>query len=242
MIRTKAWQTAAAAVAALFLALPASAASINKSIKVSPGSESNGATSVNGSITVGAGAIVTGTVKTVNGSISVDDDAKIEKASTVNGSVRIGNRVTTRNLSTVNGAIRLGEECAVDGHIETVNGRIVLQNGSSVADDIENVNGDFEIIASTVGGDLSTVNGDVLLDEGAVLEGDLIVEKPSGWGWGNNDKKRKPRIVIGPGSRVEGVIDLERKVELFISETAEVGEVRGELTMADAVRFSGKRP
>ncbi|MDJ0699255.1 MAG: hypothetical protein QNJ07_05315 [Woeseiaceae bacterium] len=242
MTRTKHWNALAAGVVALFLALPVCAASVNKSIKVSPGSESDGETSVNGSITIGAGAVVTGAVKTVNGSISIDDDAKVEKASTVNGSVRIGDRVTSRSLSTVNGTIRMGQNCEVDGHIETVNGRIAMKSGSSVMDDVENVNGDFEIVASTIGGDLSTVNGDVLLDDGAVLKGDLIVEKPSGWGWGKKEKKRKPRIVIGPGSRVEGVIDLEREVELFISESAEVGDVRGELTMADAVRFSGKRP
>ena len=76
--------------------------------------------------------------------------------------------------------------------------------------------------------------------EGAVIKGNLIVEKPGGWGWGKS--KRKPRIVIGPGSRVEGVIDLEREVELFISETAEVGGVEGEMSIDDAVRFSGKKP
>jgi hypothetical protein len=55
-------------------------------------------------------------------------------------------------------------------------------------------------------------------------------------------KSRKPRIVVGPGSRVEGKIILKREVELFISETAEVGGVEGEMSMDDAIRFSGKRP
>ena len=68
--------------------------------------------------------------------------------------------------------------------------------------------------------------------------GDVIVEKPKGW----NNTKGTPRVVIGPGSRVEGVIRLERKVKLYISESAEVGGVEGEMTLDDAVRFSGKRP
>ena len=76
--------------------------------------------------------------------------------------------------------------------------------------------------------------------DGAVVNGDIIVEKPGGWGWNKEDKE--PKIVIGPGSRVEGVIRLEREVELYISESAEVGGVEGVMSMADAVRFSGKRP
>ncbi len=68
-----------------------------------------------------------------------------------------------------------------------------------------------------------------------------MVEKSSGWGWGKS-RSRKPRIVIGPGSRVQGAIILKREVELYISDTAEVGGVEGEMTMDDAVRFSGDRP
>ena len=39
-----------------------------------------------------------------------------------------------------------------------------------------------------------------------------------------------------------GVIKLEREVELFISETASVGGVKGVMSMDDAVRFSGDKP
>ena len=51
-----------------------------------------------------------------------------------------------------------------------------------------------------------------------------------------------PTVTIGPGCRVDGKIIAEREVKLYISETAEVGGVEGELSMSDAVRFSGKRP
>ncbi len=53
---------------------------------------------------------------------------------------------------------------------------------------------------------------------------------------------KKPKVVIGPGSSVEGVINLEQEVELFISETAEVGGVTGVMSLDDAQRFSGDRP
>jgi len=156
----------------------------------------------------------------------------------VNGGLRIADKVRSRSLSTVNGSIDVARDVVVDGEVSAVNGRITIGGGSKVANDLGNVNGEIELEGSEVAGDVSTVNGDIELADGAVVMGDLVVEKPSG----SNSSNRTPRVVIGPGSRVEGVIRLEREVKLFISESAEVGGVEGEMTMDDAVRFSGKKP
>lgn len=225
----------------MLLAVPAMAATINKSVKIEAGAESGGASSVNGSISVGEDAVVTGNVKTVNGTIRVDQGASIEDASTVNGAVRLAEGVKSGSLSTVNGSVKVGGSTAVDGEVSAVNGRITIEKGSNVSAGVSNVNGQIELEGAVVGGNLETVNGDVSLEDKSVVKGDLIVEKNSGWGWGKS-KSRKPRIVVGPGSRVEGKIILKREVELFISETAEVGGVEGEMSMDDAIRFSGKRP
>ncbi len=229
------------ALLAVLVSLPAFGASINKSVKVGAGTESSGASSVNGSISVGENAVVTGDVSTVNGSIRVDSGASIEDASTVNGGVELANDVDADDLATVNGDVKVGESSSISGGIEAVNGRITVEKGATVADDVENVNGRIDLAGATIGGDVSTVNGPVNVVEGSVVKGDLIIEKPSMWG-NSRDKKRKPRIVIGPGSTVEGVIKLEREVELFISETAKVGGVEGVMSMDDAVRFSGDKP
>ena len=225
----------------MLMALPALGATVNKSVKIEADSEASGASSVNGSISVGENAVVTGNVKTVNGTIRVDAGATIEKASTVNGSVRIAENVRSESLSTVNGSVKVGPTAAVDGNVEAVNGRITVKSGATVSGNVGNVNGQIGLAGAEVGGDLKTVNGDIDLDEGSVVKGDLVVEKNSGWGWGKS-KSRKPRIVIGPGSRVEGTIVLEREVKLFISDSATVGGVEGEMSMDDAVRFSGDRP
>jgi hypothetical protein len=227
-----------AGLTALLIAVPAQA-SLNKSIKIGDGESSDGESSVNGSITIGEGATVSGDVTTVNGKIRIEAGAVVGDAGTVNGGLRIADRVQANSLSTVNGSIRVGKDAVVDGEITAVNGGIAVEGGSKVANDVENVNGDIELRGSEIGGTLTTVSGDVELVEGAVLRGGLVVRKPDGWGWKDN---RKPRIVIGPGSRVEGVILLEREVKLFISEAAEVGGVEGEMSLDDAVRFSGKRP
>jgi DUF4097 and DUF4098 domain-containing protein YvlB len=225
----------------MLMAVPVYGASVNKSVKVAAGGESSGESSVNGSITVGEEAVVTGSLETVNGAIRVGDNAQVEEVETVNGSLTIGSGVKSGGLSTVNGAIGVGADTTVDGAIEAVNGRISLDSGSSVSGYVENVNGAISLVGSEIGGNLSTVNGDIELSDASVVKGDIIVEKPGGWNFGWN-KSRKPEITIGPGSRVDGVIRLEREVNLFISETARVGGVEGEMSMDDAVRFSGKRP
>ena len=227
-------------VLALLLMVPAHGHSLNKSIKVGAGSETGGQSSVNGSITVGEGAVIDGSLETVNGSIRVDENVTLEDAETVNGTIRIASGSSADDVSSVNGSIRLGENVTVGGEVEVVNGKISLDTGTKVADGVSNVNGEITLTGAEVGGNLSTVNGDVTLTAGSTLYGDLIVEKPGGWGWKNN--KRRPKIIIGPESKVLGNIVLEREVELYISNSGEVGGVRGEMSMDDAVRFSGSTP
>ncbi len=229
------------ALLVLAVAVPAQAGSVNKSVKIAAGSESGGESSVNGSISVGEGAIVTGDLSTVNGRIRVDSNARVEDVSTVNGGLRIDSGVTADDLGTVNGSIQVAENVTINGEIEAVNGGIGVGKGSKVRHSVSNVNGEIELVAAQVGGDLSTVSGDIELSDGAVVKGDIVVEKTGGWHWGGKNS-RIPRIVIGPGSRVHGNIRVEREVELFISETAEVGGVVGVMSMNDAVRFSGTRP
>ena len=113
----------------------------------------------------------------------------------------------------------MGGEAVVNGELSNVNGRILLTGAE-------------------IGGDVTTVTGDVRIDQ-SVLKSDLVIEEPSSW---NKASNRKPRIVVGPGSRVEGAIVVEYEVELFISEDAEVTEVRGVMTLDDAQRFSGDVP
>ena len=225
----------------LLMSVPALGASINKSVKIAAGEEAGGATSVNGNITVGESATVTGNLKTVNGTIRIDAGAVVRKASTVNGGVKLGYNGKADALSTVNGSIRVGEQATVDGEIEAVNGRITVETGARVNDNVGNVNGEIDLSGAEISGNLTTVNGDIELADRSVVKGDVLVEEPGGWSW-NKEKNRTPRVVIGPGSRVEGTIVLERKVKLYISDSAEVGGVSGVMSMDDAVRFSGDRP
>lgn len=230
----------AAVLTALAAGAPAQGFNMNKSLEVEAGTESNGHSTLNGSISVGRDAVVNGGLETVNGAIRIDDNARVENAETVNGSVRVASGVTAKDLSSVNGSVTIGENSSIDGEVSVVNGKISLASGSSVKLNVSNVNGAIDISGAGIGGDLSTVNGDVTLSDNATLQGDLVVEKSRSRGV--DFGRRKPRIVIGPGARVVGNIRLERKVDLYISESAEVGGVTGVMSMDDAVRFSGRRP
>lgn len=225
---------------AVLMALPAFGGTVNKSVSIEPGTTANGASSVNGSVNVGANAVVTGDVDTVNGKVRVDTGATVSNASTVNGSVRLADNVNAMDVSTVNGSVGIGPSSTIEGMVEAVNGSINIESGTSVAKDVSNVNGEINLEGANIGGDVSTVTGDINIVNGSVVSGDVVVKKPSGWNWGKS--WRKPRIVIGPGATVVGTIKLEREVKLFISERASVGGVAGEMSMDDAVRFSGDQP
>jgi hypothetical protein len=223
----------------MLMAVPAFGASINKSIRVDDGEESDGATTVNGSITVGSDAVVTGGLRTVNGSVRIGSGSTIHNVNTVNGSLRIAEGVEAHHLNTVNGAIMIGEKSSISGDVSAVNGSISLEKSVVVNGEVGNVNGKISVDGATVEGEVSTVTGDVRLHD-AVLKDDLVIEKPGMWS--SSGKKRKPRIIVGPGSRIEGAIIIEHEVELFISESAEVGSVSGVMSIDDAAMFSGDEP
>jgi hypothetical protein len=231
--------TIATSLLSMALFAPAQAMSINKSIEIAAGSESSGQSSVNGSITVGNEARVSGALETVNGAIRIGERAVVGDLQTVNGGISVGASATAGDIDGVNGSIRLARQVRVTGAISVVNGRITVADGSRIDGNVSNVNGELQVLASEIGGNLSTVNGDVLLTDRSIVTGDLVVEKPSGWNWKN---QREPRVVIGPGAVVEGKLRLERRVGLFIHDSARVGGVTGEMRLDDAVRFSGDRP
>jgi cytoskeletal protein CcmA (bactofilin family) len=191
---------------------------------------------VNGAIHVGEGEHA-GNLSTVNGSIRVDDNAVIKNAKTVNGSIRVDDNVTAESLSSVNGAVKVGERCRINGDVRSVNGSLTLDEQVEVAGDLGNVNGRIEIDGARVNGRVSTVSGDIWIGADSYVGGGIRVEKPKGFA-GNWDKSGIPQIVIGPRATVDGTLEFEREVKLYVSDTAKIGTVVG----ATPIKFSGKRP
>lgn len=191
--------------------------------------------SVNGSIRVPAGKKV-GTVDTVNGAISIEADATVAGAHTVNGDVHVGARASAESVNTVNGAITLDAGAHIKETVTSVNGSLTMRNDAQVSGAVSNVNGDIVLSSAHVAGGISTVSGDINLQAHSRVEGGILVRrKHSGlFNWEGSP----PRIVIGPGVNVQGELRFERKVQLFVSDSATIGPVSG----ATAIRFAGENP
>jgi hypothetical protein len=189
---------------------------------------------VNGSIHIESSQQA-GDLGTVNGSIRVDDGASAAKVSTVNGAIELGERVTADTAETVNGGIELGVGARISGSVSSVNGGVRLARDAEIAGHASNVNGRFVLDAAHIGGGIETVAGDIEIGADSHVEGGIVVDKPHGLSWG---KPRNPRIVIGPRAVVQGTLEFRREVDLYVSDSAKVGEIKGAKPQA----FSGDRP
>lgn len=189
---------------------------------------------VNGAIEVKNGEQA-GNLSTVNGGVRIAASGSAGKVTTVNGGVRLAEQARAAEVQTVNGGIGLDDGAQVKGGVETVNGGIRLGKSADVGGRAQTVNGRIALDAAHIGGGIETVGGDIEVGADSRVEGGILIKKPSGWSWGT---QRKPRIVIGPRSNVQGTLEFEREVELFVSDSATIGAVKG----ATAQKFSGDQP
>jgi len=197
--------------------------------------DSQGGHTVNGAVRVRDGD-KSGTLSTVNGEIHVGEKATVDSAATVNGSIDVGNHATAATLKTVNGSISLDDGARIEHGITTVNGSLTLRMGAEVEGGISNVNGTIRLNGSHVAGGIQTFGGDIYVEGASHVEGGIVVKKPQSQSWFR--ETRDPRVVIGPGSVVQGELRFERKVELYVSDKATIGPVVG----ATPVRYSGEGP
>lgn len=187
---------------------------------------------VNGAITAEAGQQY-GDLETVNGSIDVGANAVIEDAQTVNGGIDLGDGAQARALGTVNGGIEAGREVRVERGASTVNGDIFFDRGSHVGGDIETVNGAIGLVDTDLLGDIESVSGDLTVGAGSHVRGGIHYEEKTHQLISFNGGD--PRVVIGPGARVDGPLVFEREVDLFVHASAQIGPVTG----AEPVRYEG---
>ena len=189
---------------------------------------------VNGSITIGANSHV-GDLSTVNGSVKVSANSTIGDADTVNGSVIFAKNVTAVSAETVNGSIKLGSGCRIEKNVETVNGSISAKSGCDIGGDYETVNGKLKATNAELHGDIKTVNGSIILLDGTIVDGDIVIKKSKGFF--NKSKKKKPVVVLGKNVKVKGDLEFERPVKLFVHNTADVDI--DDIENAEIETFSG---
>ncbi len=190
---------------------------------------------VNGSVHVLAGKPAV-PAETVNGNILIDDNGAVTSANTVNGGIRLGSHATAESLHTVNGNITIGADAHVAKGSGSVNGGVAVRDGAEVLGPVANVNGKIELTGAHVAGGIRTVNGSITIFGASRVEGGILVEKSSGQliHFGSD----VPRIDIGPGVTVQGNLNFEREVKLYVSDRATIGPVTG----TTPIPFAGDTP
>lgn len=220
----KTWIWIMAGVFALGAAASWNASGVGTSIHFD--SDGGDYSKVHGSVNVPAGAKA-GTVKTVNGSVTIGDGAEVDRVKVVNGSIKIGETAVVHSeVSSVNGSVQLRRNARAESDVTTVNGRMSLDRGAVVAGEVRTVNGRMELDGAEAGS-LKTTNGDIELRDGAVVLGDLVVEKPQNKGWNLFGSHDRPRVVIGENCEVRGKLHFEQEVELEVADSATIGEITG---------------
>ena len=195
--------------------------SVNGAISVAAYHEAGNLTTVNGSVEIGEHAAAF-KVRTVNGSVTLDAVAKVIALTTVNGDLKVGPgaRIAT-DATSVNGAMTLAREADIGGRISTVNGKITLD-------------------AAHVGHGIESVSGAITIGTDSRVEGGILVHGSCSKGWLDGlfgSHCDAPLIVIAPGAVVKGTLRFERKVKLYVSDSATVGTIEG----AQAIIYSGTR-
>ncbi len=177
--------------------------------------------STNKSVSVGEGLNV-GDVSSVNGSVTLSNSVIAKEVSSVNGRVKIGDNVTVSSVELVNGKVSIGENFSAAESVETVNGNITIGKKSSVAQNIETVNGNIELTGVSVGQDVETTNGSVYLNDGSVVNGDVIFE---GKAKKNNWRNRPPVLKVDANSDIKGKIIIFKEVEFDFADSAMLDKV-----------------
>ena len=86
------------------------------------------------------------------------------------------------------------------------------------------------------GGGVETTSGDIDIGPNSRIEGGLLVNEDHSWF--HSGSSRKPRITIGPHATVQGNLAFKRDVDLYVSDSATIGPVKG----ATPNKFSGEHP
>lgn len=204
---------------------------ISGDVQTQPGQKYGGLNTVSGDVRVARG-VEAGGVHSVSGDITVEAGAKIGNAATTSGNLTVADDSQTGGLKSVSGNIALGRKVVVDGDLASVSGNLFADHGSRIGGDVSTVSGDVGLVQTEVDGDITFVSSDVTVGVGSHVKGRLHLKKPT-----YSNLKRPPRVVVGPNAVIDGPLDFELPVTLYVHSSAKVGAITG----ATPIAFSTPR-
>jgi hypothetical protein len=184
-----------------------------------------------------AADVEAGNLQTIHGSIHIGERSKVADVKTVDGEVVLEKGARANSVRGLDGAVHLKEAAKIVHRVSTADGSIVLDDQADVAGRVSTADGEIRLENAHVGGGIVTRRGNINVGSGSRVENGIRVER-SFCLCINVGLFSNPRVVIGPGAVVRGPLIFERKVTLYVSDTATIGDVVG----ATSVRFSGLSP
>ena len=183
-----------------------------------------------------------GNLHTIHGSIHIGERSKAGDVKTIDGDVVLEKGARANSVRSLDGGVQLEEDAKIVHGVSTAGGSIVLDDHADVAGRVTTADGEIRLKNAHVGGGIVTRRGDINVGSGSHVENGIRVKGSFclciNAGLFSNPRVANLRVVIGPGAVVQGPLVFERKVTLYVSDTATIGDVVG----ATAVRFSGLSP
>lgn len=178
-------------------------------------------------------------IYSLDGGVRVESMARVRKVSTVDGKVTLGGWAHASSLRTLAGDVDLATGAECSGDVQSVTGDIRLASGVHVGGSVRTLTGDILAVDALVDGKVETVSGRLELRGKTHVRGGMLLQKPDPAMKVNDDEqKRLPVVVIGPGVIVDGVIESLRGGTLEVSRDAKIQAVKG----IDVRWFDGSPP
>ena len=178
-----------------------------------------------------------GNLHTLHASIHIGERSRVGDVKTIDGAVVLEKGSRANSVRSLDGGVRLEEDAKIVHGVSTAGGSIILDDHADVAGRVTTADGEIHLENAHVGGGIVTRRGDINVGSGSHVEKGIRVKR-SFCLCINAGVFSNPRVVIGPGAVVQGPLIFERKVTLYVSDTATIGDVVG----ATSVRFSGASP
>lgn len=221
---------------ALVVSTPAlaqqSLSKISDDIQTQAGQQYGSLSSVSGDVHV-AGNVQAKGVRTVSGDITIDSGATVGSVANTSGNIQVGNNAKLAGVKSVSGNIRLGTDAQVGGDVAAVSGNIFADRGTHITGDIASVSGSIGLVQTQLDGGITFATSDLTVGVGSHVKGRIYLKKPT-----FSHLDHPPRIVIGPNAVVDGDLDFELPVQLYVHSSAKTGKITG----ATPIPFSSATP
>ena len=207
-------------------------------------------------------------ISTLGGDIRLANHVQAGDVSSISGNISTAENVTVDEVSSINGNIRIGTGNRIKGDINNATGQTYIDRRTQIQGNLGTAIGAVGIVDSTIHGNITAYDSDLTVDANSRVQGNIFycASNPKGFisslfnRLSTNDKQQRtesaqkavcahstinrkhdaflPTVIIGKQAIVDGDLTFQRRVRLYVHETAKIGKVNG----AEVIRFNSDKP